>query len=531
MRQPRLLGIVLTASAIVASACGSSASSAAGASQKLAPGGTMTIGIPADPGNLDPQKTVLSVDNQAAQLAYDPLVQASASGGLVSGLASTWQLSGNSVTFTLKKGVTCADGSPVTPALVAANVAFIANPKNTSPLLGVALPPGTTAIAGTGPDTVTLSWPKPFPFVLQSMTGMPIVCPKGLANRGTLAHGTEGTGPYVLTQAVPGTQYTYAVRRGYTWGPAGAATSAAGMPAKVVLKVITNESTAANLLLAGQVNVAGVIGPDRTRLAAAHLFSRSELTNLGEMEFNEAPGRPAADENVRRALTMALDLSQLKKVMTSGNGAAPTGLVSLTPKPCQANTVQGNVPGHDLAAAQQLLTQAGWTPGPGGVRVRDGKKLTLSFLVPSSEGTPVSDAAQLAVSEWQKLGVQVTTQSITDTQLSAVLFGTGAWDVGWVPFTIQLPSTIMPFLSGPPPPAGTNFGHIANTAYTQLATAAAALPGTTGCQDWNKAEEALFTNADLVLFAAQTVPVWASHATFQLNASGPIPTSLRLTSH
>ncbi|HZC40915.1 MAG TPA: ABC transporter substrate-binding protein [Streptosporangiaceae bacterium] len=526
MRQRRLLGILTAACALAVSACGGSAATGGSSGQGLVSGGTLTMGISTDPGNLDPQQTALSIDNQVAQLAYDPLIQESATGSIVSGLASAWRESGNSATFTLKKGATCSDGSPVTPSLIAANIAYLANPKNKSPLLGVFVPPGITAHAGNG--TVTLSWPKPFPFVLQALTSVPIVCQKGLADRGKLAHGTDGTGPYVLSAAVPNSQYTYTVRKGYAWGPGGAATSARGMPAKVVLKVVSNETTAANLLLGGQLNIASVIGSDRSRLAAARLFSREALVNLGEMEFNEAGSRPTADENVRRALTMALNLPQLRQVITAGNGTTPPGLVTLKPAPCHAGTVQGHLPSQNLAAAQRLLSQAGWTPGPGGVRQKGGKKLALTLLYPSAEGTPASDAAQLAARAWAKLGAQVHPQGVPDTQLSSVIFGTGAWEIGWIPLTIQFPSDAVPFFSGAVPPAGTDFGHISNPAYDRLTAQAAGQPGATGCPQWDQAEQALYQRADVIPFAAQTEPVWAKNATFQLGGNGPIPTSLRL---
>lgn len=528
MRQRRLLGILTAACALAVSACGGSAATGGSSGQGLVSGGTLTMAIPTDPGNLDPQQTSLSIDNLVAQFAYDPLIQESASGAIVSGLASAWRQSGNSVTFTLKKGATCSDGSRVTPSLIARNISYVANPKNKSPLLGLDLPPGTTAHAGSAAGTVTLTWPQPFPFALQALAGVPIVCPKGLADRGTLAHKTDGTGPYVLSAAVPNSQYTYTIRKGYSWGPGGAATSARGMPAKVVLKVVSNETTAANLLLGGQVNIALVTGSDRSRLTAARLQHREALANLGEMEFNEAGGRATADENVRRALVMALNLPQLRQVITSGNGTASPGLVTLKPAPCRSSTVQGHLPGQNLAAAQRLLTQAGWTPGPGGIRQKNGKKLALTLLYGSSFGTPAADAAQLAAREWGKLGVQVHPQGAPDTQISSVIFGTGAWDIGWVPLTIQFPSDAVPFFSGAVPPAGTNFGHISNPAYQRLTTEAAAKPGTTGCPQWNQAEQALYQRADVIPFAAQTEPYWAKNATFQLGNNGPIPTSVRL---
>src|SRR4028119_1920357 len=95
-----------------------------------------------------------------------------------------------------------------------------------------------------------------------------------------------GTGPYELTEAVPGDQYTYQIREGYTWGPNGATTAEEGMPDTVVMKVIQNQGTAANLLIAGEVNAATIQGPDAKRLQGADLFATETPAIVGEQWYN-----------------------------------------------------------------------------------------------------------------------------------------------------------------------------------------------------------------------------------------------------
>jgi peptide/nickel transport system substrate-binding protein len=528
MRYSRFAWALTAVTALALSACGGGGSNQGQSGKNFVSGGTLTVAIPTDPGNLDPQQTSLQIDNELWPFAYDPLVNEAPDGSIVSGLATSWKQSGNSATFTMNKHATCADGSRVTPSLVAANFAYITNPKNHSPLAATNLPPGVTAKADSASGTVTLSWPKPYPFFLQQLAGVPIVCSKGLANRSVIAHGTDGSGPYVLSQVVPNAQYTYTLRKHYTWGAGGAGISAKGQPAKVVFKLVANETTAANLLLAGSVNIAGVTGPDRSRLAAQHIYNKQFLADVGEMEFNETPGKPGADENVRRAITMALNLTQLRSVITSGNGVAPTSLETVTPRPCHGDTVTGNVPSYSLTAAQKALTADGWKPGAGGVLQKNGKPLAVTFIYATSEGTPAADAAQLAMSEMTKLGVKVHMQGLSDTQISSVIFGTGNWDVAWIPLTTALPSQTAPFFSGTMPPNGTNYEHIVNPTYNQLTAQATAKPGTSGCPLWNKAEEALIKRLDVVPFAAQTQPTWAKNATFEIGGEGIEPTSLRL---
>ncbi len=60
----------------------------------------------------------------------------------------------------------------------------------------------------------------------------------------------------------------------------------------MTLKVVTNETTAANLLLTGGANLASIGGPDRTRLNKAKLFSTVTAAQPNELFFNENPGHP-----------------------------------------------------------------------------------------------------------------------------------------------------------------------------------------------------------------------------------------------
>ena len=63
----------------------------------------------------------------------------------------------------------------------------------------------------------------PFGFLLQSLAFFPIVCGKGAQDPASLSESASGSGPYTLSQAVPNSHYTLALRKGYTWARAGPA--------------------------------------------------------------------------------------------------------------------------------------------------------------------------------------------------------------------------------------------------------------------------------------------------------------------
>ncbi len=150
-------------------------------------GGTFTLGMSADPGNLDPQASAGSNTFQISQFAYDHLLNEDAAGKIQSGLASTWKIDGPKIVLALHKAIGCSDGSPFTAADAAANINYVADPKSKSPFLGVYLPVGSKASADTSAGTVTMTAPKAAPFVLNGLSNLPMVCAEGMKNRKTLA--------------------------------------------------------------------------------------------------------------------------------------------------------------------------------------------------------------------------------------------------------------------------------------------------------------------------------------------------------
>jgi peptide/nickel transport system substrate-binding protein len=510
---------------LVLTACSGGGTSTSG---RPAAGGTFTYAIPADPGNLDPHATTLSVAHQTDLFMYDSLVAVDASGKEVPSLASSYKSTPTTASYTLRKGVTCSDGTPLTAKDVADNINYAGDPKSGSTVAGLYVPVGAKAKADDASRTVTVTAPSADAFLGRNVGTLPIVCRKGLTNRSILKRGGSGTGMFTLTQAVVDDHYTFTRRKDYAWGPGGSKADAAGLPDTVVLKVVSNETTAANLLLAREVNAALIAGQDKERVAARLDFKRAVHAPLGELWFNQGRGEPTAAPEVRRALTQALDLTQLRKVVTSGSGEAPTGLVAKGQGPCTSDTVAGNLPGHDLAAAEAALDKAGWTKGSDGVRQKDGKKLALTFYYPSSRGAPMQNAAELLRSVWQKAGVKVTLRGAADSQFDQVISGQGSWDAMFLPLTVTLPTQAVPFVSGATPPRGNNFGSIDNAAYQAHVKAASALTGAKGCTEWAAAEKALFRQADVVPFADLATPVFGNGATFDLADGSLAPTTIRM---
>ncbi|MGH3379130.1 MAG: ABC transporter substrate-binding protein [Actinoallomurus sp.] len=519
-------GLCLALAAAALTGCGGTSNSNGKA--EVVDGGTFTLGLSSDPGGLDPQMGAGTSLFTVTQFAYDPLVSVDGkTGEIQSALAKSWQVKGKSVTLTLADGITCSDGTRLTASGVANSLNFVADPKNKSPFLGTFLPAGAAAKGDDTTRVVTLTLARLAPFVLNGLSGLPIVCPSGMAGRSSLKTATAGTGPYKLIEAAPGDHYTYAIRDGYTWGPNGATTATKGLPKTVVIKVVENETTAANLLLSGGLNAAQIAGPDANRLEKAGLYAAKTPALVGEQWYNQRAGRVTGDPKVRKALTQALDLGQLQKVLTSGHGTAATTLAANDPVACHGDSVSHALPADDPQAAGALLDQAGWTKGSDGRRTKGGKPLKLTFLYQNNGGSGGDAAAELAVRQWKAIGVEATAHSQSETTLTGTLFGAGDWDVAWVSLNVSTPDQLVPFLSGPAAPQGNNFAAISDPDYDAAVKSAMAIQGVAGCRGWLAAESGLIANAGVVPFAGNVVRTFGKAAEFQTPGQ-LIPTSIRV---
>ncbi len=109
------------------------------------------------------------------------------------------------------------------------------------------------------------------------------------------------------------------------------------------------------------------------------------------------------DLRVRRAMAEAVNIPQMIKYILYGHGVQSTGI--FTPKMWFHDPTVKPLP-YDPGAASKLLDEAGWKPGPDGIRVKDGKR--LSFTLITKNGDEVRrDIATLVQDDLKKIGVEV----------------------------------------------------------------------------------------------------------------------------
>ncbi|MBU6530330.1 ABC transporter substrate-binding protein [Streptomyces mayonensis] len=487
--------------------------------------GTVTIATASETSSFHPYS---QFGSGLARYAYDSLVNTAPDGGVVSGLAEKWQAGATSASFTLRGDVTCSDGSALTASAVARSLTYASDPRNRLVGVRTALPgaPFTVSADDTA-RTVSVRMASPYSFVLRTIGLVPIVCPAGLADPAALDRRTEGTGPYVLSGYASGGPYTFTRREGYAWGPRGATNATVGQPGRIVVSVVPQESTVANLLLTGGVNIAMVSGPDRARLTGSGGLTAAEVpTVVGLTFFNERAGRPLSDPTLRKALVGALDRQGLANVAMGGTGT-PARHLTAEDSVCHADVAAANLPSGD---AQKALEGAGWTKDDRGRLVRDGRRLRLRLLSSADFGSTLPSVAELMAVSWRKLGADVDLVSESGNAVVQAMYQSGDFDVvvGSSPGP-PLPAQLVGYFSGPAPSAGLNFARVTNRTYDRFVRRALRAPGEDSCADWNRAAAALFRSADALPVADGTSTVYGNRTTFAVVPGGQIvPTSIRL---
>src|ERR1700728_1316751 len=190
-------------------------------------GGTLTVDLDEDVlPNLDPSWTPEAVAYRVIRGVFDSLVYENDKGQFSPWLASSWTVNSNatSYTFTIRKGVTFSDGTPLNAAAVKYTFDRIENPAEGS-LFAITLLGSYEDSVVNGPYSVTVNFKNPDPGFLEaaSQAFLGIVSPAAAGSESAAAFGQNpiGSGPFKITSNVANEQIVEARNPAYKWGPEG----------------------------------------------------------------------------------------------------------------------------------------------------------------------------------------------------------------------------------------------------------------------------------------------------------------------
>jgi len=344
---------------------------------KVKVGGTLTYG------QNQPIKKLDSIDPQTYPAAYEAtytiysnLVTFAPDLKIIPDLAERWEQSDDQLTWTfhLRGGVKFHDGTPFNAQAVAAHIKRIQDPQNASP--NKSLWDHIKDAKVVDDATVQLVTAKPFGPMLNYLAhgSGGVESPTAVAKGADFQQKPAGTGAYKVSAFNTGNDLTLVRNDEYFGGKAPLD--------KIVMRSVPETGSRLALLDAQEADLVNDVPTEdagRIEKGADTQLLRQKGLRTFFMEFNLTLDI-FKDVKVRQALNYAVDKESIVKNLFQGYA---TVLESPAAPTIQGYTKAGAFP-YDPAKAKQMLAEAGWTPGPGGILQKGGAP--LRFTINTAEG-------------------------------------------------------------------------------------------------------------------------------------------------
>lgn len=410
---------------LLLAACGSSGGSPAASGS----GGILRIGMNGTTGSLDPfsgqmgeystYTTVypLLATYNLKTLAFQP------------DFAKSWKTSSNGLTWTFQTqpNAKWSDGKPLTANDAAWTLGTIAKFKN-GPTAGYAsyVSHLKSAVA-RGPNTLVLTYDKAVSNVLAQAGSVQILPEhvwaryaagdgsglKTFANEPSAGHPLVSGGPFELTSHRTNDIETF-VRNPDYYGPR-------PLLDGFDVKFYSSNDSMVTALKTGQIDAIDQLPTtDAQTVKAAGMFvSNTPGLSFSQLTINTNPvmasHRELLNPMVREAFEYAVDRQQIANVVYVGY-AQPGNTIE---PPAIGVWHDPNIPAvpFDIAKANQLLDQAGFPAGPGGVRQAHGQPMSYRVLL-TSDLAPIF---QILQADFRKIGVNLTAQAVDSKAETAAI--------------------------------------------------------------------------------------------------------------
>ncbi len=395
--------------------------SAAGSAQQSQQVERLTIATEADKGNLTPYsfRPPPGLHSELTGLVHDTLFLSPYTEDPIPWLATeaSASLDARTWTVTLRDGVTWHDGEEFT----AEDVAFTYEYYKEGPVNRyshhASEVPLIESVEALDASTVQFSCADPCPtLALVTLADLPIL-PRhiweSVDNPQRYTELPVGTGPYRLAEYVEDQSYRFEANEDYFLGPP--AVKEINMP------IVPDPSSMFLALETGEVDaVTRDVPPElEERLEEAEnieLLEGGRFSSLFYIFNDEHP--PLDQQEVRRALDMAIDRQELVNTVLLGSGrvGSPSFMHPNSGwyEPQDAN--------FDPEQARTILDDAGISDSDGdGSRESDGEPVSLSIIVPANDPQQIR-AAELVAQQLEEIGIELRTESLDPGTLGSRTF-------------------------------------------------------------------------------------------------------------
>ncbi|WP_342552637.1 ABC transporter substrate-binding protein [Paenibacillus sp. FSL R7-0652] len=391
---------------------GAAQASAGGGQAGKAEGGNLTFGLATSPDTLDPHRSGLAVAVRAIRTIYDNLVVQLPDGSIKPWLAKEWSVSkdGKSYTFKLREDVKFHDGTPFNAEAVKYNLDRVIDPATKAAnSLALIRPYSSSEVIDEYTIKVNLDAPSQAFLGNLSQALLGIVSPTAAKKYGDqLGKNPVGTGPYTFVKWDENADIVVAKNKDYNWGPETVENKGAPYIDTITFKIVPEEATRIGSVQSKQVLAAESVPPQN--IAALKSDPNQQLLQANTVGlpytlFFNLRRAPWDNVKVRQAVQSAVDVESIVKTLYLGNyerawSALSPGILGYD------KALEGSIT-PDINHANQLLDEQGWVKGADGIRVKDGKKLSLRYVDGSPNREKRNDIAAIIQQQLKPLGIAV----------------------------------------------------------------------------------------------------------------------------
>ncbi len=358
---------------------------------------------------------------------------------------------GMKFTYHLRSGMKWSDGQPFTAEDMAWTLTFYKENRISNYISDLTYL--DTAVA-TDPTTVVITTTQPTSFFSGKTVFMyEYILPEHIW--GKYEHDPKaakqvsnvpsvGSGPYVITGYEPGQSVTLE-RNPYYWGDAAGLTPHFD---KLVYVIYSSEDSEASAMRNGEVdfgyfNSANILDSLKgkpgviTRGAIVPRFEEIGINTGSAYQTNPAGGftphgdgaHALTDPVVRRAIRQAVDDQQIVDRVLLGYGTPGDSPVQPTATTGDWNPSPAQALPFNIAAANASLDEAGYTMGPGGVRIdpANGKPLEFRYYTRNADQNTIETAP--FIKDWlSEIGIKIDVSAVSNGKLET-LVEAGTYDL------------------------------------------------------------------------------------------------------
>lgn len=316
-------------------------------------------------------------------------------------------------TFNIRTDVTYSDGSPMTAQNIVDNFDLFGK-GDKDRLLSV-----SEQISNydhgevVDDDTVRFYFTKPSPGFAQATSSYNA----GLLSEASLklrnedfgpggAKNVIGSGPFVVDSETLGTDLVLRARDDYNWAPPSLEHQGRARLDGIHYTLAAEEAVRSGALLSGQADAARSISPPVER----HLQDKgvqivsagtNGMNNQLALRFNHPL---LQDIRVRQAIIHGINREEIIRILLSDSYPLATGPMAST---ARGYADESGAYKFDPDTSRKFLDEAGWVPGPDGIRVKDGQRLSLwvNYAQPQPRSKEIVTMIQ---SDLRDLGIELS---------------------------------------------------------------------------------------------------------------------------